>query len=100
MDWSAQIYHLGYQGQSDANKSLHVTTAPAIQAAARAHQGKRVAVPILPIDGHYIGMAGKNDTTGLLGANGGNQVGLLPIGTEYPARVNPLIVEKILNEID
>ena len=100
MDRPAKTVHLGHQRQCDPNKSLHVATAPSVPAFTSAVERKRVTTPVLPIHRYHIGVPGQYDAAGFKRSDRGNEIRLAAVSTRDPSRVHPVVIKKILNEID
>jgi len=70
--------HLGGLGQQDAEEGLHIGGAAAEEPSVMLGQQPGIAVPVLTIDGHHVGMAGKGDAGLVAGPEGGVEIGLAP----------------------
>ena len=68
--------------QRDGNEALHVGRAAAVEPPVLHLRAQRVRRPVLPVPGHRVGVAGDDDAGRLAFAQGGEQVGLLPVRVE------------------
>ena len=62
---------LGYQGQGDGEKPLHVAGAATVEPTVLlGHDRTDRSIPVLAVDRDHVGMAGKTDAGSVLGARG------------------------------
>ena len=69
-----------YQRQCHCEEAFHVGGAAAIETASFSPHGKWIALPILAFHRHHVGVARQDHAAGLIGADGGDQIGLGAIG--------------------
>ena len=66
------------RSQTAGDEALHVGSSAAVEAPAAFGERERIAVPVLTIDRHHVGVTGKHDTPNPVGTKAGEDIRLAP----------------------
>ncbi len=83
-----------------ADEALHVGAAAAVEAAALDFGAERVERPVLAVPRHRVGVAGDDHAGALAFADGGEEVGLLPVVVEGERARDAVARELVADEVD
>ena len=88
------------RGKRRGKKAFHVGRASSVEPAVALRHAEGIEAPALPIDGYHIRMSRKHNSSGLLGPDGGIEIGF-PAGLMVdPQACNSSLVEKVLDILD
>ena len=91
---------LRHHREGDGDEALHVGRAAPIHPSIALSQDEGIAVPILAVDGHRIGVTGQDDPGLFLRPDGGEEIGLASLGIEGQATGDAEAVQVIPHPID
>jgi hypothetical protein len=83
-----------------ADEGLHVGAAAAVEPAVLHFGGERIQRPVLAVPGHGVGVAGDDHAGRLALAEGGEEVGLVPVVVEGERALDAVARELVADEVD